>query len=322
MPEKQITSKQHFVPVFFMKKFAGSDNFLKVLDLKQGNFIKPRPYSGVCYDKFYYAQKTGKEDEVSQLVEDFFSTLENYIANQYQEIYNKIISYKHLDDEERYVLSVFSSMLWLRGEYMRKQINRMSENIMKQTMSFRASHPGFSDNIKKFFKEKGEEITNEEVEKMKKMLLDKSYNLKFNNAEHLEFLRTYENFANMFYAKNWRVYLAQGNKKFITSDNPVIEWFPERKNFAYGSSFLDRKHYLAISPEVLIEMISPISGKKLKRKVIYDEEIFEFNRLRAEYSINYCYGFREDELNDLINYRKKRESLFFKHILQPSKKIF
>jgi len=319
MTENQITKKQHFVPVFYMKKFASQDNFLKVLDLKQGKLLKQKPYSGVCYDKYYYAQKTGEQDEVSQIVEECFSSLETTIANQYQKIYDKIVSYQHLNDEERYVLSVFASMLWLRGEYMRKQINRMNEDIMKQTMSLRASHPSFPDYIKKLFKEKDEKIADEEVENMRKMLLDKSYKLKFNNAEHLEFLSTYENFANMFYGKNWRIYLAQGQKKFITSDNPVIEWFPERKHFAYGASFLERKHYLVLSQEVLIEMVNPISGKNLKRKVISDDEVLEYNRLRAEYSIKYCYGFREDELNDLILYKQNRIDTNLKYLIRKNK---
>lgn len=302
---QQITEDQHFVPRFYMERFANSKLFLSVLDIKQAKIVKPRPYSGVCYKKFYYGQKTGVQDEVSQQIENWFTGIENDIARSLPTIYDKIISYKQITDEERYLISTLSAMLWLRGDYMRLQVNKSSEDMMKWMMTMDASRPGYKEHVRKIMKEKGKDITDEEIEKIQKSFIDKDYKLEFDNSSHLNLMTKLKEFSNMCFGKNWIVYLAKGQKRFITSDTPVAEWFPEIKNFAYGSSFLSRKHYIALSPEMLIEMIYPKSGKKLKRKLATDQQVSDFNLMRAELSINYCYSQREDELQELIELRNK-----------------
>ncbi len=303
--DQQITEDQHFVPRFYMERFANSKLFLSVLDIKQAKIIKPRPYSGVCYKKFYYGQKTGVQDEISQQMENWFTSMENDIARFLPIIYNKITSYSQITDEERYLISILAAMLWLRGDYMRLQVNKSSEDLMKWMMSMEASRPGYKEHVREIMKQEDKDITDEEIEEIRKSFIKKDYELDFDNSSHLNLMTELKGFSNMCFGKNWVVYLAKGQKRFITSDTPVVEWFPKRENFAYGASFLERKHYLVLSPEVLIEMIYPKYGKKLKRKWATDKQVSDFNLMRAELSINYCYSQREDELKELISLRNK-----------------
>ena len=78
---KQITKKQHFVPRFYFNRFAVY-NLLQTLDIQNGKIIKAQTYSGVCYADFYYAVKTGKEDETSQVFEQFFGEIEDKFAKE------------------------------------------------------------------------------------------------------------------------------------------------------------------------------------------------------------------------------------------------
>lgn len=292
---KQITEDQHFVPKFYMRRFANEKGFLEVLDRQKGKLIKPRPYSGVCYSQFYYAKKTGEPDELSQDVEEVLKNLEDNISVDLPVIYEKIINYKQITQQERYTIAVLAAMLWLRVEYMRRQVNRMSENLLKEIMTLSGD---------------------KRIAEVRDFLESKKGGFSFDNSTHLALMMQFQGFSNMCFGKNWIVYLAKGEKKFITSDTPVVEWIPDRKGF-YGPSFLERKHYLVLSPTVLIEMRYPIPGTKkiLKRKWIYDDQVLEFNRMRVELSCDYCYAQRKDELEELVRERDKNMEEYF-HLLR------
>ena len=44
----QITGKQHFVPRFYLKRFA-KEGQIQVFDVRAKRIGKPRPYGSVCY---------------------------------------------------------------------------------------------------------------------------------------------------------------------------------------------------------------------------------------------------------------------------------
>lgn len=54
------TRKQHIIPRFYLKRFADNNGNLQILDIQRGKIIKPRPYSGVCYDDFFMLLKLEK----------------------------------------------------------------------------------------------------------------------------------------------------------------------------------------------------------------------------------------------------------------------
>lgn len=111
MPEIQITEDQHFVPKFYLKRFADSQGFLDVLDVKKRQLARRRSYGGVCYDKFFYGAVTGQQDEVSRVIEKWLQQIESEVARKLPGIIKKILAYEHIDDEDRYILTVLLSML-------------------------------------------------------------------------------------------------------------------------------------------------------------------------------------------------------------------
>lgn len=299
---KQITKKQHFAPSFYFKRFA-DNGWLQTLDILNGKVIKPKPYKGVCYANFYYARETGKADAVSQEFEDFFQVIENLFSSDFDGIIATIESYGQLSDEQLDKLAWFMASLWLRSPQMRTRLNKMMEDGMKQMMQFTASHPDFAEQSKKRLAEDGIAVTDDMIANAKKTFEDGKYNIDFDNQNHLHFIAQCEEFYRWFRAKNWRFYLAKGSKQFITSDTPVVEIFNEGKTFVerlYSNHIMQRRHFLALTPSILIELTNPLVGKKVKRKVVTDEDVTQYNLLRARYSDKYCYGISRTDLDDLL----------------------
>jgi hypothetical protein len=299
---ENVTKKQHFVPKFYLKRFAINNQFVEVLDLDKRKLLKPYPCSGVCYEEFFYAVNTGKPDEVSQNLEKAFKQLEDMIAPKLDAIIESIGSSRKMEDEELYILAIFMSMLWVRGVYMRKQSQRLAVDMAKQSMAILASHQeNFPKWMKKIMKEKNESISEKEIEEVRETFMKKDYDLKFNNALHFSMIKDMDKYANLFLAKKWRFYTAGGKSQFITSDTPTIEWFPASKGF-YGPDIFQRKHYLALTPKILIELSHPKSpGKMVKREMIYDDRVLGYNMTITNYSDKYCYAKNKGELQVMLD---------------------
>lgn len=279
------TKKQHFVPQFYLRFFADSQKLLQVYDIKNNRLGSPRSSSGTGYKKYFYAAETGVPDEASQQIEKWLQVYENTISQELPKIIDKILSHQHIDDDDKYILSALMCMLWLRSPGMRAQLNRMNEDITKQMMSFYVP-----ERVDSLIKKDGVKMSNEEHLDMIKTLEDGSYKLKFNNAQHLQFMtRSFgfggPGFINMFFGHKWKIYIAKGKKRFITTDSPVVEWHPPPQTF-YGASFLERNKYFALTPEIFIELTYPVGSEKVKRVTIFedrDNDVMVFNILLASY---------------------------------------
>lgn len=191
---KQITKKQHFAPRFYFKRFA-VDNMLQTLDIQNGKLIKAQPYSGVCYADFYYAVETGKEDETSQVFEQFFSEIEDKFAKEYSGIVDAIWNYKPLTDQQLDILAWFMASLWIRSPRMRNQVNKTMADGMKQMTTMMSSDPNFTDGAKEALEKEGHNVTDEQIEDARKTLESGEYELTFdNNVNHLNLIAHCEEF--------------------------------------------------------------------------------------------------------------------------------
>ena len=136
------------------------------------------------------------------------------------------------------------------------------------------------------------------------------YNVKVNNAHHLKFMTETmgvggPGFTNMFFGQRWRIYIAKGRKRFITSDTPVIEWWNPPESF-YGASFLERNKYFALTPKILIELTWPVGSEKVRRKTLFESDdnvVAMFNILLASRSHEFAYTGDRGILEDLLSGR-------------------
>lgn len=304
MAAKQITKDQHYVPRFYLKRFANPAGKLEIFDCENERMLRARAYGGVCYEKFFYSSETGKEDEVSQVVEEAFGKMETGLSIELAQIIPKIENNQALTVGDRLTVATLMSMLWLRGPVMRKQINRMEEQVLKEVMA-RHSIEHLSELAKKLEAETGQVMGPEEVQEMHEFLRSREYSLSIGNGGHLRFQQEMEGFRNLFYGKKWNVYLARGRYKFITTDNPVAEYFPETNGW-WGNDFLSRTHMFALTPTILIEAVYPhhTTGKKLRRKTLFDTVqdqalMLKHNFFLANKAVQFAYSTLPTELQQL-----------------------
>ena len=172
-----------------------------------------------------------------------------------------------------------------------------------------ASDPNFTDGAKEALEKEGHNVTDEQIEDARKTLESGEYELTFdNNVNHLNLIAHCGEFYRWFLIKKWRFYLAKGSKKFITTDTPVIEIFNNTGKTMiekmYSNHIAQRRHYLALTPEILIELIDPLSsGKKQKRHALTDDRaMIEINRLLVIYSKDYAYATNKEYLEDLLQF--------------------
>jgi Protein of unknown function (DUF4238) len=315
------TKKQHFVPQFYLKRFANEQNLLHILDVKNGRLGIPRTTSGLGYEKYFYAAETGVPDEVSQHIEQWLQTYETVIARDLQQIIDKILNYKQIDDDDRYILSALMCMLWLRSPTMRNHLHRMNEDMTKQMMRLYVPHRV------DLLKESGVSMSDQQRTELIKTLETGSYALHFNNAQHLRFMtETFgfgdKGFTNMFFGHKWKIYIAKGKKHFITADGPVVEWWPPPQSF-YGASFLERNKYFALTPEIFFELTYPLESDKARRETIFedqDDSVMLFNILLAAHASQFAYSGERAILENLIAGRANPGSLertYFERFVRP-----
>ncbi len=302
---KQITRNQHFVPEFYLKKFA-SEGKIEVLDIKAERIGKPRSYTSVCYKEFFYAVDTGIQDDVSQAFEDMFGRIENVIAKALPQIIERAINLQ-LTNSDLDTLAYFMSIQWLRTAFFRERMQQMLGDLMKQMFKKVVSLPGFQDFIRDT--DKGHDMSDEQIEKMKHFLQSDNYSIRFNNYQHLKFMgqEQIHGFHNCLLGKKWQIILLKPPYHFITSDNPVAEWMPPRRGI-FGPSFMERLHLLALTPTILIVTDKPDRTDieeppvdRLSYNTTDENGVLMFNRMLADHAHRFAYAYKRDELEQILD---------------------
>lgn len=304
MPEekKQIVSRQHFVPKFYLKKFCNDKNLLEVFSCKDRRRQPPRGPKGLCYEKYFYGLTTGELDDVSQQVEEYFRILEDNIARQYDQAVLNILDNSPVTGESKWVFSFLMSMLWIRGPVMREQVNRMCQDIIKHVTKFKfLQNPKELDEIdeKVGWSEDQEHLR----QKCHESIINGDFNVEINNVQHMMMFENIQKYANLFFAKDWLVYISKCEKEFIATDNPVAEIFPQKKSF-YGPTFFDRAHYFSVNPSIIIHARCPKerSGKTVHRKSIFDRDSGKIAYLNfiVGSQANYAYASDPTSFDDMM----------------------
>ena len=299
---EQITRDQHFVPRFYLKLFA-KEGQIQVFDVRAKRIGNPRPYASVCYEKFFYAAETGIRDEISQEFEDVFGQIENVIAEPLPGIIERAVA-QQLTNGDLDVLAYFMSVQWLRTPKFRERLQKMESELMKWMLS---RSPRFQDSIRIHSAAEGLEMSDEkQIEEVKRFI--QSAVLRTNNALSLNFIseEKINGFCNLLLAKKWRIILSEGPYHFITSDNPVAEWFPPRRGLA-GATFTERGHYLALTPSILIETVrldsmnpeqQPVD--RLSYHTANGKGVLMFNAVLANHAHQFAYAPQTDEFEQLL----------------------
>ena len=305
---KQITKDQHFVPRFYLKRFA-KEGQIQVLDVQAKRIGKPRSYGSVCSKKFFYAAKTGVQDEISQILELMLGRIESKIADALPGVIER--ADRQLTSSDLDVLANLMSLQWVRTPHFREQVETIATPATKLILKKLAS----SGALRSAAQDMG--MSDEGiVERLEQNILLDRYNIRITtNAFSLLFVKDIPEFSGLLLAKKWRIVLSEEPYRFITSDNPVAEWIPPRTGLI-PVTFMDRRHLLALTPNILIETCRPDSMNPEQQpvdRVSYhtanEKGILVFNEVLVNCAHEYAYAYQRDEFEQLLNLSRSRGAL-------------
>jgi len=308
------TTKQHFVPRFYLRRFLNENGEVEVLDCAKRQILAPKGPKGLCYKDFFYGINTGQADDISQHIEAGFGQLENRIARDLGPIISKVLKIDHILDTEKWTLALLMSMLWIRGPAMRYRVNDLTEQATKGII---ARHFGsqYADNMfDRFDRDSGTSTPSAMREEIKKVLTTKQYSLHFNNEQHLMMFEDINIYANLFWRQHWTLLISRVPQRFVTSDTPVVVRSPKRTGL-YPPTFLERTHYLSLTPEICIKASHPKndSGKKTQRRTLFrgrEVEVLDVNAIIAGKALEYVYATERQSLEDILALMKSQEEFF------------
>ena len=109
------------------------------------------------------------------------------------------------------IISTFMSMQYLRGPYMRKQLKRLDEQLVKQTTKWRFGHADAENHnfFEEYEKETGKQVTLEQKKEFIKLARSGDYDIETNNRAHLSLLDKMAGFRNFIFGKEWIIYISQ-----------------------------------------------------------------------------------------------------------------
>lgn len=316
-PVKPVTKDQHFVPRFYLRRFLNPQNLVEVLDRKLMACVKPKSTKKICCAEFFYGIETGIHDETSQQIEDWFGKMENFIGANLDSIIEKILDNKQIEVADKWIVAFLMSMLWIRGQEMRKQIHRIEKETTKWMIETELSiQPDRFFN--EYERKNGVKISPELRGKLQKMMTSGEVELKPTNAMHLQNLDNIKGFANLFYHQHWTVFISKVSSKFVTTDNPLAIRFPKAKGILHGQTFLERAHYFPLTPDIFILATESNDapdkpGIRLKRKTLLtggESEVLELNSVMASQSHQYIYATNKRDLEDLIAEHNRQKEFF------------
>ena len=311
----QITENQHFVPQFYLKRFSKNGQ-IQVFDVRAKRIGRPSSCKKECYEKFFYAAENGVQDEISQAFEDVFCRIEDVSAKALRGVIERAVA-QHLTNGDLDELAYFMSVQWLRTPFFRERLQKIRSEFIKSFIQLRAAHsPRFlQDHIQEAAE--AHEVSEEMREAVNRFIESGEYDFReTNNASHLNFID--EDKVNWFYnlllAKKWRIILSEGPYHFITSDNPVAEISPRTELIPV--TFMDRRHLLALTPDILIETCRPDSMNPEQQpvdRVSYhtanEKGVLMFNNVLVNSAHEYAYASQRDELEQLLNLSRSRGAL-------------
>ncbi|MEK6982930.1 MAG: DUF4238 domain-containing protein [Nanoarchaeota archaeon] len=224
---------QHYVPRFYLKRFANIDGNNHILDCfdkfeeKQFN----TDVMDIACEKFFYDTQDDTEQETEKAL--------SLVEGRFNEYLSKLIKFRDvskISNEERYFISMFIAVQYIRTkenrEMLKDSINQLAERLSGENLS-----PKLAREIKEAQKD----------ESIKKM--------------QVRLLRETPQFADIIYQMKW-IIISNGTKTpFWTSDNPVA-LHNEINQWPYGNlglKCIGIELHLPLTPTLLLVTCDPIA---------------------------------------------------------------
>ncbi|TGL61538.1 DUF4238 domain-containing protein [Leptospira ognonensis] len=303
---KNITKWQHIVPRFYLKEFKNEKNLIEIYDIIKKKFNPPKGTKPLCAEYFYYAAETGIQDTISQEVEAFFQNYETPISNFIPFIKEIVLGNSEITFDEKYILSLLMSMLYLRNNKTRSHIKHLTSDISSKTLKGILNVKGKDRFFSDYERDTGIIIDQKERDEFLLNLEKDFFKIEVDNIPHIEFLSKIPNFANLLCSQNWIIYISRIDENFITSDTPIISKNLENWDTQFGVPALAKSYFFSLTPKIFIRTYYDTQNTKkaTKRKNLYNlsdaKIVKELNTIIAINSEKLLFGRKQLDLKKVL----------------------
>lgn len=241
------TIKQHYVPVFYLKKFSNKkkkEYFTYCYDINL-NRSYPANIRNIGEEKYFYKIGNQNFEEDFKRVEDLAAPIIHTLSFE---------KTKPLDNIKiRGQLSIFMAIQFLRTNEMRKTMLEQNSKISNYLENF--------------------ELT-EDMEKISK-ILNEQY-IKHHQIGIIHDLT--QNLTHELFFKKWILLKNKTQTPFWTSDNPIVRYNPHGK-IGFGCSHIHI--FYPINPKLCLCLVDPAKYSNFEEKEEFSEEKAIYNIRRA-----------------------------------------
>jgi Protein of unknown function (DUF4238) len=251
---------QHYVPQFYLERFAGQDGYLWVYERKLPS--RKARAQRVAHQRDYYSIDAGGErnDEIDA----YLQKTESAAAA----ILRALVDRQRLTDAEWVELRKFVGLLFARVPTSRKHVDRVyGEAAMSRFLSKMEDDKGFAklfEQTKHRFAPDCRPATAEELRKM----LKGGYHFEQDSQHHnlIAMVDVADSAIDPLSRLNWEVTLTD-DEPFITSDNPVVTATPDGHGWARYGDWFDKpgvKVLFPLSPSMCLVLAERASMDYLR----------------------------------------------------------
>lgn len=224
-----IPKRHHYLPQFYLRRFAEEDGYLWVFDRSQQHLRRERPKS-IAVRKHYYSTED-QEGNKDATMEEFFSFLEG----KSKRVFDKLDENSDINLEDRYYLATFMGFLACRIPAFERSLNEAITGFAEVLMRKNVDSPGFAQRFDKSPEELTEYINSGELS------LAANGNMRLENI-----LNQGPIVARALFSQRWRIVRAPSKTSFVTSDRPFGIVVPDEIPFPYRN-----RPWGILSPEVI-----------------------------------------------------------------------
>lgn len=264
---KQITINQHFVPQCYLKEFTTKADWKTFVYNKKWELLKNKyiPKSILFKELLYEFNLKSPDNKI----ENFFSKLEN----EYSILSKKLLSLSdpnnfNLSNEEQITLLLFvlRLSLWNPSQYDKHKSDDFDNMWKREVELHNLTEEEKKESLKK-------------LDEHNRITLPTVIKVWFNDFFINQILARKKI---IFYLSNWR-------DLFLTSDNPVLEWYTNWTwLFPWTATFSDTSYWVALSPFIHLQIIDKIDYKDIPNLAICSDTKWEKAKIHNKQMFNQC----------------------------------
>ncbi len=290
-----IPKKQHTIPRFYLKRFAGSnpDGMVWTYDAKEGKQWSATPENTCTQTHFYSVERD--DDTMDTRLEEFLSKFESRAAPVYEKLLQRELPQA---GQAREVFARFLALSYTRTTTMRHLAGEIVGKSAQVHNYITASDPEtFNSRMRIYEAETDKKLTSERKKRAKQNMLNpEGFRVEVAKESTLTPLNATDKITQILYKMKWS-FFEPAHAHLITSDNPLVLCAdPKSYHPSLGDGgFLNKTAVVMfpLSPRLLLFMSWEKYGPDLvpiERDIVHD-----INNVIASHSDRFLFAHIKDK---------------------------